>query len=100
MISKVPGLLTVKSVALYWSPKACLPITMGFFHPGMSLGMLLMIIGSLKTVPLRMFLMVPFGLFHMCLRLNSLTLASSGVMVAHLIPTLHSLMALAASMVT
>lgn len=44
--------------------------------------------------------MVPLGLFHIFLSLNSSTLASSGVMVAHLIPTLHSLMALAASRVT
>ncbi len=73
---------------------------MGFFHPGISLGMFLMMIGYLKTVPLRMFLMVPLGLFHIFLRLNYLTLASSGVIVAHLIPTLHYLMALAASMVT
>ena len=73
---------------------------MGFFHPGISLGMFLMMIGYLKTVPLRMFLMVPLGLFHIFLRLNYFTLASSGVIVAHLIPTLHYLMALAASMVT
>lgn len=59
-----------------------------------------MIMGSLKTVPLRMFLIVPLGDFHIFLRLNSVTLASSGVMVAHLMPTLHFLMASAASMVT
>ena len=44
--------------------------------------------------------MVPLGLFHISFRLNSLTRASSGVMVAHLTPTPCFLMALAASMVT
>jgi len=43
----------------------------------------------LKTVPLRMFLMVPLGLFHIFFSLNSSTRASSGVMVAHLMPTLY-----------
>lgn len=87
-------------MALYWSPKACLPMTIGFFHPGTNLGIFLMIIGYLKTVPFKMFLIVPFGLFHICFSLNYLTLASSGVIVAHLIPTLHILIASAASMVT
>ena len=32
-------------------------------------------------------LTVPFGLRHISLSLNSFTLASSGVMVAHLTPT-------------
>jgi len=32
---------------------------------------------------------VPLGLFHMALRLNSFTRASSGVIVAHLMPTLY-----------
>ena len=73
---------------------------MGLVHPGTSLGMFLQIIGSLKTVPLRIFLMVPLGDFHIFLSLNSTTLSSSGVMVAHLIPTLYFLIALAASIVT
>ena len=34
-----------------------------------------------------MFLMVPFGLLHIFFSLNSFTRASSGVIVAHLIPT-------------
>ena len=72
----------------------------GFFHPGINLGIFLIMIGYLKTVPLSIFLMVPLGLFHIFLSLNSLTLASSGVIVAHLIPTLHYLIALAASIVT
>jgi hypothetical protein len=41
-----------------------------------------------------------FGDFHICFNLNSITRASSGVMVAHLMPTLCFLMACAASMVT
>lgn len=45
-------------------------------------------------------LTVPFGLFHISLSLNSSTRASSGVIVAHLMPTLCSRMALAASTVT
>jgi len=49
--------------------------------------MFLQIIASLKTVPPRMFLMVPLGDFHICFNLNSSTLFSSGVMVAHLMPT-------------
>ena len=44
--------------------------------------------------------MVPFGDFHICLRLNSVTRAASGVMVAHLMPTPSRLIASAASMVT
>jgi len=50
-------------------------------------GIFLQIIASLKTVPPRMFLIVPFGDFHIFFNLNSSTRASSGVMVAHLIPT-------------
>ena len=96
---KVPGSLGTKSCALYWSPKACLPITIGYFHPGTSLGILSITIGSLNTVPLSSFLIVPFGLFHIFFKPNSLTLPSSGVIVAHLIPTLYYLIALAASRV-
>ena len=55
-----------------------------------------MIIGSRKTVPPTMFRMVPLGERHILERLNSVTRSSSGVMVAHLIPTLYSLMAFAA----
>ena len=68
-------------------------------QPGTSLGMFLMMIGSRNTVPPRMFLIVPFGDFHINLRLNSFTRASSAVIVAHLMPTPHSLIALAASTV-
>ena len=57
-------------------------------------------IGSRKITPPRMLRIVPFGDFHICLRPNSSTRASSGVMVAHFTPTPTSLMALAASMVT
>lgn len=72
----------------------------GFFQPGINLGIFLIMIGYLKTVPFKIFLIVPFGLFHIFFKLNSLTLASSGVMVAHFIPTLHYFIAFAASMVT
>ena len=50
-------------------------------------------IGSRKMTPPRMLRMVPFGDFHIFLRLNSFTRASSGVMVAHLTPTPTFLMA-------
>ena len=53
-----------------------------------------------NTVPLRMFLIVPLGDFHICFSLNSSTRASSGVIVAHLMPTPCLRIALAASMVT
>ena len=59
-----------------------------------------MMIGSRKITPPRMLRMVPFGDFHIFLRPNSSTRASSGVMVAHLTPTPYCLMALAASTVT
>lgn len=72
----------------------------GLVHPGTYFGIFLMRIGSLKTVPPRWFLIVPFGDFHIYFKLNSLTLASSAVIVAHLMPTLYNLHAFAASMVT
>ena len=83
-----------------WSPKACRPMTIGFTHPGMGFGIFERMIGSRNTVPPRMLRIVPFGLLHISFRLNSLTRASSGVMVAHLTPTWYLRMALAASMVT
>ena len=64
------------------------------------LGMFLQMIASLKTVPPRMFLIVPLGDFHIFFSLNSSTLASSGVMVAHLMPTWYFRTALAQSTVT
>jgi len=73
---------------------------MGFFQPGTRRGTLGMTMGSRKTVPPRWFLMVPLGDSHICLSLNSSTRCSSGVMVAHLTPTLYFLMASAASRVT
>lgn len=106
-----------------WSPYAWRPITMGFFQLVTRRGMFLQMMASLKTVPPRIFLMVPLGDFHICFNLNSetqqtktlpliatyntssdanwpSTLASSGVMVAHLMPTLYLLMASAHSTVT
>ena len=43
--------------------------------------------GLRNTVPSSMALIVPLGLFHICLRLYSLTRSLSGVMVAHFTPT-------------
>jgi len=62
--------------------------------------MLLITIGSRNTVPFRIFLIVPFGDFHICLRLNSLTRSLSGVIVAHFTPTLCLSMAFEQSIVT
>lgn len=59
-----------------------------------------MTIGSRKTVPPKMFLKVPLGDNHIFFKLNSFTLASSGVMVAHLTPTPYFKIASAASVVT
>ena len=56
-----PGPLITISVARYWSPNACLPITIGFVQPGTNLGTLFAIIGCLNTVPPRIFLIVPLG---------------------------------------
>ena len=39
---------------------------MGFFQPGTTRGTFCTTIGSLKTVPLRMFRMVPLGETHIC----------------------------------
>lgn len=57
-------------------------------------------IGSLKTVPSKMALIDPLGEGHIFFNLNSSTLASSAVIVAHLIPTLCFLIAYAESKVT
>ena len=73
---------------------------MGWVQPGTRRGTFLQIIGSRKIVPPRMLRMVPFGERYICLRLNSFTRASSGVMVAHLTPTPTRLIASAASTVT
>ena len=53
-------------------------------------------IGSRNTVPPTILRMVPLGERHIFDSLNSVTRSSSGVMVAHLIPTLCFLIALAA----
>ena len=81
----LPG--TTKSVARYWSPKAWRPMMIGWVQPGTRRGTLRQMIGSRNTTPPRMLRMVPLGDFHICLRPNSFTRASSGVMVAHLTPT-------------
>ena len=63
-------------------------------------GIFLQRIGSLKTTPPIMFLIVPFGDLHICFKPNSSTRSSSGVIVAHLTATLCSKVAKAESMVT
>src|SRR3546814_20922477 len=67
-----------------WSSDVC---SSDLVQPGTSRGTFLMTIGSRKTTPPRILRIVPFGDFHIFLRLNSSTRASSGVMVAHLTPT-------------
>ena len=56
--------------------------------------------GALNTVPSRIALMVPLGLFHFFFKLYSLILSSLGVIVAHFTPTPRRLMASALSTVT
>ena len=75
-------------------------MTIGSVQFGTSRGTLRQMIGSRNTTPPRMFLMVPFGDFHIFFSPNSSTRASSGVIVAHLTPTPCRLMASAASVVT
>ena len=75
-------------------------MTMGWVQPGTRRGTFLQMIGSRKIVPPRMLRIVPFGDFHISLRWNSLTRASSGVIVAHLTPTPDAWIAWAASIVT
>ena len=65
----------------------------GLVQPGTRRGTFEMMIGSRKMVPPRMLRMVPFGDRHIFLRPNSLTRASSGVIVAHFTPTPCCLMA-------
>ena len=75
-------------------------MTIGWVQPGTRRGTFLQMIGSRKITPPKILRIVPFGLFHIDLRLNSFTRASSGVMVAHLTATPCFLVALAASIVT
>jgi hypothetical protein len=63
---------TYKSAALVTAVKQIqqppktthLPTTIGFVQPDTKRGTLEMTMGSRNTVPLRIFLIVPFGLFH------------------------------------
>ncbi len=73
---------------------------MGWVQPGTRRGTFEQMMGSRKITPPRMLRMVPLGDFHIFLRWNSSTRASSGVMVAHLTPTPYFLIASALSMVT
>jgi len=84
---------------LYWSPNAWRPITIGRVQPGTRRGTFLQMIGSRKIVPPMMLRIVPFGDLHISLRPNSLTRASSGVIVAHLTATPYCLVAFADSIV-
>jgi hypothetical protein len=61
----------IKSLPPYWSPKVCRPMMMGFVHPGTYLFTFLQIIDSLNWVPLRAFRIIPLGLGHICVKLNS-----------------------------
>ena len=49
-----------------------------FFQPGTSRGMFWQMMASRNTVPPRMFLIVPFGDFHICFRLNSARVRGEG----------------------
>ena len=57
-------------------------------------------IGALNTVPSRIALIVPLGLFHISLRWYSGILAALGVIVAHFTATPYFLVASAESKVT
>lgn len=72
----------------------------GCDQPVTNRGTFLQMIASRNTVPPRMLRIVPFGDFHIFFSLNSSTRASSGVIVAHLMPTLYFFTASAQSMVT
>lgn len=85
-ISSVSSLKQSVTLAIFtWSPKACLPMVMGCDQPGTRRGMFLQRIGSRKTVPPRMFLMVPFGLFHIFFSLNSEEKKMHSCMYTHLL---------------
>ena len=75
-------------------------MTIGWVQPGTSRGTFLQMIGSRKIVPPMMLRIVPLGDFHISLRLNSFTRASSGVIVAHFTATPYCLVAFAESIVT
>ena len=75
-------------------------MVIGFFHVLTTGFTLSMRIGARNTVPSRIARMVPFGLFHISVRLYSLMRWAFGVMVAHLTPTPYFLIAFAASVVT
>ena len=96
----MPGRSNRISVARYWSPKPWRATTTGLYQCPTRRGTLRQMIGSRKMVPSRMLRMVPFGLFHICLRLNSFTRASSGVIVAHFTATPYFFVASAESTVT
>ena len=71
MLDKLSDLVQIND-NITWSPWACLPITIGFTHPGTSLGTFWQIIGSRNTVPPKMLRIVPLGLRHIFFKLNSI----------------------------
>jgi hypothetical protein len=75
------------SLARYRSPKAWRATITGLSQWGIRRGTFRQMIGSRKMVPSRMFRIVPFGEGSILGDPNSLTRASSWVIVAHLIPT-------------
>jgi len=88
------------SVARWMSPWAWRPMTIGCVQPSTSRGTFSQMIDSRKMVPSRRLRSVPFGLRYIRFRLNSVTRASSGVMVAHFTPPPYWAIACAASTVT
>ena len=72
----------------------------GFVHVGMYGVIPFTRIGVLKTVPSRIARIVPFGDFHISLRLYSGILAAFGVIVAHFTATPYFFVASALSIVT
>jgi hypothetical protein len=93
-VSNLPASVMIWSVALYcivhthqatthfyqqqhrccytWSACAWRPTTIGFVHPGTNFGTFLHKIGARNTVPPSMLRIVPFGLFHIFFKPNSI----------------------------
>ena len=75
-------------------------MVIGFVHVGMYGVMPFSKIGVRNTVPSKMARMVPFGDFHISVRLYSFTRAAFGVIVAHFTATPYFFVASAESIVT
>ena len=72
----------------------------GFFQVETYGSMPLTMIGLRNTVPSKIARIVPFGLFHISLRVYSFMRSAFGVIVAHLTATPYFLVAFAESIVT